>query len=138
MGKPKPLPGSSEYSKAPSLEPGIYLSNVLMGETKYYRVPVKKGEKVDVVAVVKKPRLRAPSVYDLKIIDKEKVEVARPEEPMNYIAGTPAEPGVFRTRWSSDYEGVVYISFGVRDDRIVTQEAKKRPHEYTLIVKVLP
>ncbi|MCZ6626350.1 MAG: VWA domain-containing protein [Deltaproteobacteria bacterium] len=138
MGKPRSLNGSSGYSKAPSLEPGIYLSNVLMGETNYYRVPVKKGEKVDIVAVVKKPRLRAPAVYDLKIIDEEKVEVARPEEPMSYIAGTPAEPGVFRARWSSDYEGVVYISFGVRDDRNVPQGAKKRSHEYALIINVLP
>ncbi len=138
MGKPRSLNGSSGYSKAPSLEPGIYLSNVLMGETNYYRVPVKKGKKVDVVAVVKKPRLRAPAVYDLKIIDEEKVEVARPEEPMSYIAGTPIEPGVFRVRWSSDYEGVVYLSFGVRDDRNVTQGAKMRPHEYALIINVLP
>lgn len=143
MGEPKPLPGGSEFPSAPTLEPGIYLGNILMKETKYYKIPVKKGEELEVVAVIKKPRLRAPAVglagavYDLKIFDEERVEVAKPEEPVSFIAGTPTDPGVFRAKWSADYDGMAYISLGARDNQSVAPESKRRPHEYTLIVKLI-
>jgi Ca-activated chloride channel family protein len=143
LGEPKQLPGGSGFLGAPTLEPGIYLGQVLMKETEYYKIPVKKGQELEVIAVIKKPRLQAPAVglagvvYDLKILDEERLEVAKPEEPLSYIAETPTDPGVFRARWSADYDGMAYISLGARDNESVAAESKRRPHEYTLIVKLI-
>ena len=104
--------GNGLDSAAELKPPALASSDLKLGETAFFKFPVKKGDPVQVAAAVQKPWYNADNkviqaTYTLTLYDDDQVQVAQKkiEVPMN-----PPEAETVALDWPAAMSGSVYLS----------------------------
>jgi|GEM_PF-2478346 len=111
------------FANAPLVIAGDYGGDILMGESKFYKVDVKKGQTITAVANVRRETATTGSLKctcmlpGIKIFDKYKSSVGSavaegcsPYNDIKGIEGDDLNPASYKAQWTADASGSVYLA----------------------------
>ena len=131
--------GGAGFSAAAELKPPVLTSTDLkIGETAFFKFPVKKGEAVQAAVAVQKPWYRAgngaiKATYTLTLYDDDQVQVAQKkvEVPMN-----PPDAQTVSVTWPATLSGNAYVSVSAVNSGQGIYPATFQPNPGRLSVQV--
>ena len=132
--------GGSGFNSATQLAPPPTLTtaDLKIGETAFYKFPVKKGDVVQAAAAVQKPWYRAgngaiKASYTLTLYDDDQVQVAQKkiDVPMN-----PPDAQTLTLNWPATMSGNAYLSVGAVNSgqEIYPKDFQPTPGRLSLLV----
>jgi hypothetical protein len=107
-------PGGAGFNAAAELKPpSITTSDLKMGETAFYKFPVKKGDPVQVSAAIQKPFYNAnmsggiKATFSLTLYDDDQVQVGQKTVK---VENNPPDPQSLTVSWPATVSGNAYAS----------------------------
>jgi hypothetical protein len=107
-------PGGAGFNAAAELKPpSITTSDLKMGETAFYKFPVKKGDPVQVSAAIQKPFYNAnmsggiKATFTLTLYDDDQVQVGQKTVK---VENNPPDPQGLSVAWAATTSGSAYAS----------------------------
>jgi len=131
--------GGAGFSAAAELKPPtLATSDLKIGETAFFKFPVKKGDVVQAAAAVQKPWYNASNTvikatYTLTLYDDDQVQVTQKKVD---VAMNPPDAQTLEVTWPATVSGNAYLSVGAANSGGDIYPATFQPNAGQLSVQV--